>query len=347
MTMYLGDQKVKITDKSKTNLLDVFNRTEGKLTSRGSNTSIRPDLLDETKYFVGLSANNYYYPVHITNFEIIPNIGIKVTSTHGAYGLAFPIKCKPNTVYTLSSNITTKSEITSYQFGITFYKADGTWSGSYKYNSQGYNHVALTSPEECEYMVLVFSTEKLEVTTLHTNICLVEGSFKGTTFTGYEPYNTQLQSPMIQANNLIPYPYYYQRYNTIKDVGLTVDTHEDGSIIVNGTATALLTCVFVAARDNHMIEPGTYYLSGMPENSQRAQYILQYRDLENNLKSTSVKETNRQGAKINITNKYQLVLWINLLAGDTYNNVTFKPMLNKGEFALPFRPYSEEPEYIY
>ena len=345
MAMYLGDQKVRITDKSKTNLLDVFNRTEGKLTSGGSNTSIRSDI-EFDKYYVGMTANNYYYPKYIKEAKVDPLMKtVFVSSLGGGYGISFPVKCEPNKTYTYSAETIGIFNSRQGFLRVGFYKEDKSYISFISGDTR--NFLTFTTPENCAFLIILCALHK-DQEAIFTNICLVEGSFSGTTFTDYEPYNTKLQPPMIQANNLIPYPWAETRQEYTDAKGITYKVNPDKSITVNGTCTQTSTFGIIAFAQNKPLKAGTYFLSGTPENAKGAtmncQISVQYKDANN---VTIGKHDRGKGVCFTLnTDVNSFGCFLAIVAG-TYNNVTFKPMLNKGEFALPFRPYSEEPEYIY
>ena len=213
MTMYLGGQKVRITDKSKTNLLDVFNRTEGKLTSGSSNASVRSDI-EFDKYYVGFLCNNYYYP-HLVKESKVDSFmkTIFVSSLSSGYGIGFPVKCEPNKTYTFSVEAVGISEKGHLRAG--FYQEDGTYISFVLNNAKESNYLTFTTPENCSITNLQIGLGK-DQEALLTNICLVEGSFSGTTFTDYEPYNFKLTPPIIKITSKNMFnpngEYYEDRY---------------------------------------------------------------------------------------------------------------------------------------
>ena len=74
-----------------------LNRTLGTVISGSGNTPLRPEILDESLYFIGLSADNYYNPSNITDYSVTEN-GVSITSASG-YGVSFARRCLSNTEY--------------------------------------------------------------------------------------------------------------------------------------------------------------------------------------------------------------------------------------------------------
>ena len=123
----------------------------------------------------------------------------------------------------------------------------------------------------------------------------------------------QVISFEYKNKNLMPYPY----ANTTKvQNGLTFTDNGDGSITVNGTATAdtlffLLTYIYA----------GTYTLTGCPKGGSETTYCQvlgssDYRDFGNGITRTYLAD-------------YKQNLFIKIYSGYTANNLVFKPYLIK------------------
>ena len=339
MAMYLGDQKVRITDKSKTNLLDVFNRTEGKLTSGGSNTSLRSDI-EFDKYYVGMTANNYYYPQQIKEAKVDSFMKtVFVSSLSGGYGISFPVKCEPNKIYTYSAETVGIFNFKQGFLRVGFYRQDRSYISFVSEDVR--NFLTFTTPENCGFMTIICAAHKGQEV-LFTNICLVEGSFSGTTFTNYEPYNNKLQPPMIRANNLIPYPYLY---NGGEYAGLSYTVLDDGGVKVSGTKeTAANISLNLTKHYNQIgITPGVDYFIKCDSTSGliKACVIIEKPDGKSRTVTGCFKL--EYGEKIRY---FCLLSPYSEGVGYTFDEIVY-PMLNEGSVPLPFRPYSEEPEYIY
>lgn len=151
------------------NLLDIYGREKGKLSSGFENTNKREFEFD--KYYVGLSANNYYSSSTIVSYELNDNVWTVVANISG-YGLAFPIKVLPSTKYAFTRNVVNGN------VAVIYYDSEGAYI----------KHVAIsstfTTPENCEVAVVVFhpvtAKEPFEI-----HRCQIE---VGATKTDYEPY---------------------------------------------------------------------------------------------------------------------------------------------------------------
>lgn len=205
-------------------------------------------------------------------------------------------------------------------------------------------------------------TEPTEITSFYEESGAVVGD--GSTHTIY-PYllnidtNTAIAFPNtwlglqdtkpteIKAHgaNLISYPYHDTKVfgkNPVTIGGITYTVNEDGTILVNGTATANST--FNVYQDLADIpKQGSFTLSGMPINGslQTVFMAVQLQDADRKYKGgVTLKDTNpRSFPYVDGTERIEVYIYI--YAGTTINNVVFKPMLNIGTTALPYVPYKE------
>lgn len=149
---------------------------------------------------------------------------------------------------------------------------------------------------------------------------------EGSTATSYEPYHQGPETVTIpySGKNLIKFPY----YDTTKtEKGITFTVGDDGSITVNGTATAN-TMFFLSGVAIYTIYKGTYTLSGCPSGGSNTTYCQvlgssDYIDIGN-----GVTRTYSQDLKQNV--------FIKIFSGYTANNLVFKPQLEEGIQATDF-----------
>lgn len=125
--------------------------------------------------------------------------------------------------------------------------------------------------------------------------------------------------------------------------GITFTTNEDGSVTVNGTATADASINFVNKEGSHSFsfEAGTYKLTGCPKGGSSTTYRLGM-----NIANTTFDIGEGVTSTINadVTGK---VIWLAISAGVTVNNLTFYPMLIKGTENKPFEQYGASPSPDY
>lgn len=167
-TPFIEDMStVKLTTHSK-NILDIYEREPGTLTSGVENTNVR--MFEFDKYYKGLSANNYYYPSYVT-CELVDDVW-NVETTLVGYGLAFPVKVSPNTTYYYSGILESTSSISAYTKDGEYIKAIG--SGPLRF----------TTPENCEVIVLHFNPSAANTPKQYSECMLEVGEIK----TEYEAF---------------------------------------------------------------------------------------------------------------------------------------------------------------
>lgn len=125
--------------------------------------------------------------------------------------------------------------------------------------------------------------------------------------------------------------------------GITFTTNEDGSVTVDGTATADASINFLNKEGSQIFsfEAGTYKLTGCPKGGSKTTYRLGM-----NIADTTFDIGEGVTSTINtdVTGK---VLWLIISAGVTVNNLTFYPMLIKGTENKPFEQYGASPSIDY
>ena len=140
---------------------------------------------------------------------------------------------------------------------------------------------------------------------------------------------------VVEGKNILPKAV----GNTISGVTFTVN--EDGSIVANGTSTARFDYAISVVSDGLKTTPGNYILSGVPDTSGPSTYWIVAR-VYNSSTSTSryVNDYNANGvvfthAENEIINR----VYIAVVSGVTFNNVLFKPQIERGSQATPYAPY--------
>ncbi len=124
----------------------------------------------------------------------------------------------------------------------------------------------------------------------------------------------------VYSGNLIPFPYEKTEHTSN---GVTFVVNDDGSITVNGTATA--DAYFNFANSNLL--KGTYHISGCPSGGSVTTYYLYLRGYD-----FDIGQGRYFTVKTSWSNNYQIMI----KSGYTANNLVFKPQLNVGTSALPY-----------
>ena len=158
----------------------------------------------------------------------------------------------------------------------------------------------------------------------------------GSIATAYTPYISDLTAVNVTAcgKNLIPYPY----SATTKTVnGVTFTDNGDGSITVNGTATA--NTVYELQTDNSMLllPQGTYTLSGCPAGGSASTYFMVAVNDIGSIYTKFIRDFGNGAAFSSDNEKWKIS--IRIMSGMTVNNLIFKPQLELGATATAYEPY--------
>ena len=169
------------------NLLNL-NRTKADFDGNSDKTAIRT--FDENTYLKGFNENNYWNESNVVSVSI-ENNKVTINSNNLAYGVGFPIKCLPNTKYTISLN----AETVYSKYYVSEFDSNGAYILN-KWHSQQ-STFTLTTHENCTYMVLVLAGE-----TVNGQKGLVEFSnimvSQTDTALPYEPYTESvMQLPQM------------------------------------------------------------------------------------------------------------------------------------------------------
>ena len=159
-----------------------LNRTLGTVTSGWGNTPLRPEILDESLYFIGLSGNNYYSPSNITDYSVTEN-SVSITSTSG-YGVSFARRCLSNTEYRVQ-----------HEGGLTinvgFYDDLGNYISMAPNLKSG---ETFTTPKNATWMNIVFKDSGT-----YTNPCVsLNYSYNEGTYKPYEEFTLSLVDQRIK-----------------------------------------------------------------------------------------------------------------------------------------------------
>lgn len=141
-------------------------------------------LLEDGKWYVGLTGSNYYSREAVLDYSIMEN-SVYVKWRNNGYSVAKCIYCEPSTTYSFTKKY---SLIQGHSLGVNvgFYTEDGTFI-SFK-GETATPHFVFTTPENCKYITICISGTKFP------NDIFGAGCFsdlqlvKGTTATDYVPY---------------------------------------------------------------------------------------------------------------------------------------------------------------
>jgi len=112
--------------------------------------------------------------------------------------------------------------------------------------------------------------------------------------------------------------------------GITVTKNSDGTLTVNGTATADAAVIF---NTTVTLAAGTYTLSGCPSGGSSSTYNL-------NLDQLSTMRDNGSGVTFTLNAERTSTAYVSVKSGVTLNNAIFKPMIVSGSTSGDFEPYT-------
>ena len=144
------------------------------------------------------------------------------------------------------------------------------------------------------------------------------------------------------ANNLLPYPY---EVTTTTMNGITFTANDDGTITVNGTASAMAYAYFISPQSNPFyLGEGTYTLTGCPEGGGSNTYRLTVAYRTTGASSnTGLAHDYGNGRTVVVSSEvaeYPMGMYIRIESGQTVNNLVFKPMFQRGTIAHNYVSYA-------
>ena len=156
----------------------------------------------------------------------------------------------------------------------------------------------------------------------------------GSTATAYTPYISDLSTVNVTrcGKNILEYPYVE---TTLTRNGLTFTDNKDGTITVNGTATAdtqfrLQDTVVYPNNSNpfNSLIGKKVYINGSPEGSSKDTYAIQW--ISAGVYGNGVMTVTK-------SSYYRFAIFVK--SGITVENLVFKPQIELGITAIPYEPY--------
>ena len=281
--------------------------------------------------------------------RIINNVlNLKAEGTTGAQiGMSHSIILKKNSTYTLSCkakkiNGTNPLQVVVYPFKNGVRQSSITIIQQIVSNNDIYNlQKSFTINDDYDYIQLYFynyanTPVPIGEETEYWDIQLEEG----TVATEYAPYNSL--AVKVTGKNIIPFPYFD---GSIKEQnGITYTVNDDGSMVVNGTATANTRFVFYNGA-GIQTKKGTVLFSGITGGTTTTYYLQFYINgnwqpsVQEGFKSFEIKE-----------NEKITTIDFSVKKGVTLNNLIVKPQLEFAtettQVATPYEPYKEQIVYF-
>lgn len=231
--------------------------------------------------------------------------------------------------YTISKILVSGDSIANIYFTANYYDKNGKMQeGAVISNSNTATKTIKSDFKSWGIYLLVLKDKTVNNTTIKLQL------EKGSSATEYEPYNKYDIPITVAGKNLIPYPYIY---TTTTINGVTFTDNGDGSITVNGTATANAV-FFLANNSNLTIKPNTTYtLSGFDELNV-SQADLRVSD---SLTTAYMVHRDNTSAVFQYSNTDKVYIQILIRNGTVCDNLKFKPQLELGSTATEYEPYHE------
>lgn len=158
----------------------------------------------------------------------------------------------------------------------------------------------------------------------------------GSTATAYTPYISDFSTVNVtkHGKNLIPYPY---AYTTQTISGVTFTVNSDGSVTVNGTATANATFELETDLQMFTLPAADYFLSGCPSGGSTTSYFM---TAANGAGISYDKFRRDFGTGVAVPSSGEnWKVSIRIMSGYTANNLVFKPQIELGTTATEYEPY--------
>lgn len=142
----------------------------------------------------------------------------------------------------------------------------------------------------------------------------------------------------LDAKNLIPYPY-ARTTQTLN--GITFTDNGDGTITINGTATAdAWYPISTRSASTIYATKGKYHLSGCPSGGSDSTYFLQGNAFNDTTQVVAFSELgNGRTVDLNSYAFTSISVNLNVREGVTVNNLTFRPLLVELDSVSSYEPY--------
>ena len=154
-----------------------------------------------------------------------------------------------------------------------------------------------------------------------------------------------------QGKNLIPFPYQQLTLGTSTTNGIDFTVYEDGSILINGTATGNAVRYLYQSTTGMLGLKSGITISGSKNASDNTQqgnvyFMCNYYNSTGTMQEGITMSIKTSGTKT-ITDAWKgLGIYVNIPSGKTLNNLLIKPQLEIGATATEYEPYITPTEYI-
>lgn len=288
-------------------------------------------------------SDRFKYPVKSGTLALTSDIPENIVTTDtdqtidGTKAFTSPITVGGQTWHTVYMKDSFVYTVDGYSYEVTYPEKSGLMALKSDiptdYATQG--QLAQTNQNVEDLYTILEQAQVVTVTTLEQAYTTRETADGENIVDGVQTTVKEIRGKTVATENLIPYPY----TETTKTVnGVTFTDNGDGSITVNGTATASVTFVIRSEKSPLVFNPGkNYYLRGCPsggssESGALYALIIQTIDYANSFFDYG-------NGKMFIPQNMGYYAYIAVYTGASVNNLVFRPIINEGTTALPYQLY--------
>lgn len=282
-------------------------------------------------------SDRFKYPVKSGTLALTSDIPENIVTTDtdqtidGTKAFTSPITVGGQTWRTVYMKDSFVYTVDGYSYEVTYPEKSGLMALKSDiptdYATQG--QLAQTNQNVEDLYTILEQAQVVTVTTLEQAYTTRETADGENIVDGVQTTVKEIRGKTVATENLIPYPY----AETTKTAnGVTFTVNSDGSVTVNGTATA--RTVFFIANINKFLRLSqgvSYTLSGCPAGGGDNTFSLTVQDITYSQTFNDVG--NGESGVTRFTDYYA---FITIFADYTANNLIFRPMLNAGTTAKPY-----------
>lgn len=282
-------------------------------------------------------SDRFKYPVKSGTLALTSDIPENIVTTDtdqtidGTKAFTSPITVGGQTWRTVYMKDSFVYTVDGYSYEVTYPEKSGLMALKSDiptdYATQG--QLAQTNQNVEDLYTILEQAQVVTVTTLEQAYTTRETADGENIVDGVQTTVKEIRGKTVATENLIPYPY----AETTKTAnGVTFTVNSDGSVTVNGTATA--RAVFFITNINKFLRLSqgvSYTLSGCPAGGGDNTFSLTVQDITYSQTFNDVG--NGESGVTRFTDYYA---FITIFADYTANNLIFRPMLNAGTTAKPY-----------
>ena len=282
-------------------------------------------------------SDRFKYPVKSGTLALTSDIPENIVTTDtdqtidGTKAFTSPITVGGQTWRTVYMKDSFVYTVDGYSYEVTYPEKSGLMALKSDiptdYATQG--QLAQTNQNVEDLYTILEQAQVVTVTTLEQAYTTRETADGENIVDGVQTTVKEIRGKTVATENLIPYPY----AETTKTAnGVTFTVNSDGSVTVNGTATA--RTVFFITNINKFLRLSqgvSYTLSGCPAGGGDNTFSLTVQDITYSQTFNDVG--NGESGVTRFTDYYA---FITIFADYTANNLIFRPMLNAGTTAKPY-----------